>query len=171
MRSSPPIHTCSEHAQGPSKPPAVVRKLWCLNVWCCLCDILTSPAEWQLWLEGWGEGGVGSIRWNTLVALWHCCSRIHLLKVAVTKEVLLILTGLGPPSVRGVCPLLHMRALGSQRWSVERQWNIEFCITTILVIAECGHPHVPNLCAFQISCFLMVGFWLLLACLFRWFCD
>ena len=59
MRSSPPIHTCSEHAQGPSKPPAVVRKPWRLNM-CCALDDLASPAKPHLWNQGWGEGGVGS---------------------------------------------------------------------------------------------------------------
>lgn len=168
MRSSPPIHTCSEHAQGPSKPPAVVRKLWRLNARCCLCDILESLVKWQPWIEGWGEGGVGSIRWNAPVALWHYGSRIHLLKVTVTGEVLLIVPGLGPPSVGGICPLLHTRACRSQRWSAERQWNIEFCITTILVIAE--WPWTPSRAQFVcISDLLVFDGWLLtffsLACL------
>ena len=60
MRSSPPIHTCSEHAQGPSKPPAVVRKPWRLNMWWWCVRWFGVPCEMTPLNQGWGEGGVGS---------------------------------------------------------------------------------------------------------------
>lgn len=105
MRNSPPIHTCSEHAQGPSKPPAVVRKLWSECVLFCVCVIAwisSKMAKWKLGNKGWGEGGVGriwGIKENTFVILWHYGSRIHSSKV--TDKALLVSISFGPPSVRG----------------------------------------------------------------------
>lgn len=143
MRNSPPIHTCSEHAQGPSKPPAVVRKLcgvWMCAVSCVTFLILQQNDNYETRAKE--KVGWGSSRWNAFVIWWHDSSKMHLLKVAVTQEVFLILTGFGPPSLAGVCPWLHVRACLSQRWSAERHWNIEFCITVILVIAE--WPWMPS---------------------------
>lgn len=144
MRNSPPIHTCSEHAQGPSKPPAVVRKLWCLNVCCFVPDLCESPAKWQLLTQRRGEGGVGGIKVERIrhfrgVAVLRCiCWRSQ----PLGGRFLLILTGSEPPFVGGFCPWLLVRAFWAQRWSVGRHWNIEFCITVILITAK--WPWTPS---------------------------
>lgn len=61
MRNSPPIHTCSEHAQGPSKPPAVVRKTVVSECAVLCATQCASPAKWQLWNKGRGKLMRGSI--------------------------------------------------------------------------------------------------------------
>ena len=166
MRSSPPIHTCSEHAQGPSKPPAVVRKLWCLNVSCVWqsrvsCEMTTL--EQGLGRRWCGErGGEACLSSGGIAVPEYVC-----LKAAVTEEALLTWTEFGPPSVGGICPQLHVRACRSQGGSAERRRNIECCIAPILVIARWPRtPSRASVCVYLRSLvFLMVGFWLFLACL------
>lgn len=99
--------------------------------------------------------------------LWHGGSKMHLLKVTAVGEALLIVTSSGLPSVGGICPWLCVRACWSQRWSVGRHWNIEFCITVILVIAKWPWTpsHAPFMCL-SVPLLFIIGFWLCLPCLF-----
>lgn len=70
---------------------------------------------------------VGSIQGEThLSFLWLGSSKMCLLKVTAVGEVFLVITDAGPPSEGGICPRLHVKACRTQRWSVERHWNIEF---------------------------------------------
>lgn len=57
-------------------------------------------------------------------------------------------------------PLLHVNTYWSRRWSAVRHWNIEFCVTTILVITE--WPWMPSYTQFVcVSDPLFFDSWLL----------
>lgn len=170
MRNSPPIHTCSEHAQGPSKPPAVVRKLWCLNVCCFVPDLRESPTKWQLLTQRRGEGGGGGHQGGTHSSFsWCGRSKMHLLKVtAIGGSFFADSNQLWASFCGRILPMATCESmLGSKVKCGEtlEYWVLYYC--------DSGHSQVtlntltwPHSYASLFPCLFIIGFWLPLPCLF-----
>lgn len=146
MRNSPPIHTCSEHAQGPSKPPAVVRKLWSECALLCAWSRCIS-SKMATWKQGLGRRWCGAHRgWGAGIHLSFCDimvpGYIHQrsqIRLCWSQQALGLLQWEDLPTAAA-------RRMQVSKGKGQRDSGmLNFVLTEILVRANYpGHPHVPN---------------------------